>query len=320
MPFPIAAAVAGASLLGTGATAYGQSRTNKKSREWQEEMYYKQRQHAFQDWGLQNDYNQQLWHQANQYNEAMWAKDNEYRRQVMLEQRQYDSPEAQMARFKAAGINPHAMYNNMSGGASMDATQLAKASQAPSSSMSSSSPGSWNPKSPIIDLGFIQQILGARQTQVITDNLKKDGQIKDTEAVLKLLDVTSKQIGNDTTGMQRDLLKKTMGYSAQVAEQTLASMLQDYQYKQNEELRRQQSSRREQQLHPLNLSHLREQVYGQKTDTRLKLKHDEERMIQWLFQMRNSTKNQGIDEMDFDSLIPQLLKILSPSKSVPGSN
>lgn len=78
MPFPVAAAIAGgASLLGAGANAYAQGRTNKKTRQWNEKMYAKQ-----------NADNERFWHMQNEYN----------------------SPIQQMERLKEAGLNPNLVY------------------------------------------------------------------------------------------------------------------------------------------------------------------------------------------------------------------
>jgi len=72
-----AAILGGGQLASQGINALVQSGMNKKTREWNEKMYGMQRQHSLQDWQMQNAYN---------------------------------SPEQQMARLKAAGLNPHLIY------------------------------------------------------------------------------------------------------------------------------------------------------------------------------------------------------------------
>lgn len=81
MPAPLLAAAipAAASLIGTGAQVYAAGKMNKKTREWNEYMYGKQRQDALADWNMQNAYN---------------------------------SPEQQMQRLKEAGLNPNLVYGN----------------------------------------------------------------------------------------------------------------------------------------------------------------------------------------------------------------
>jgi hypothetical protein len=67
----------GAHIVGQGINAIAQANINKKTREWNEKMYQMQRQHAMQDWTMQNEYN---------------------------------SPEAMMQRFQKAGLNPNLIY------------------------------------------------------------------------------------------------------------------------------------------------------------------------------------------------------------------
>lgn len=79
-PLLIAAGIgAGASLLGSGINAASTGSMNKKTRKWNEHMYNVQREHALQDWAMQNAYN---------------------------------SPTKQMERLKEAGLNPHLVYGN----------------------------------------------------------------------------------------------------------------------------------------------------------------------------------------------------------------
>lgn len=80
MPIPVAGLIAaGASLVGSGAQVYAQGKTNKKTRQWNEMMYGRQRQDAIDDWNRQNEYN---------------------------------SPEATMRRLKEAGLNPNLVYGD----------------------------------------------------------------------------------------------------------------------------------------------------------------------------------------------------------------
>lgn len=123
-----------APLLAAGIAAAGnlvngliQGDQNRKQREWQEKMYGVQRQHALED--------------------RDW-------------QAQYNSPAEQMARLKAAGLNPNLVYGN--GTATQDAP-----------SIRSSQIGTWNPQAPNFDAG---SVLGTYMDTAIktaqTDNLK----------------------------------------------------------------------------------------------------------------------------------------------------
>ena len=64
-------------LISTGANIYAQGRLNKKTREWNEQQYAKQRADSLADWNMQNEYN---------------------------------SPTSQMARLREAGLNPNLVY------------------------------------------------------------------------------------------------------------------------------------------------------------------------------------------------------------------
>lgn len=68
---------AGASLVGAGINALATGRMNKKTMDYNREMYWRQRQDSLVDWNRQNEYN---------------------------------APQAQMARLVKAGLNPQLVY------------------------------------------------------------------------------------------------------------------------------------------------------------------------------------------------------------------
>ncbi len=76
---PISAAIAaGAAIAGQGINAMAQGKMNRKTREWNEKMYARQREDALADWARTNEYN---------------------------------SPLQQMSRLKQAGLNPNLVYD-----------------------------------------------------------------------------------------------------------------------------------------------------------------------------------------------------------------
>lgn len=77
MPLPLAAIPALITAGTSVVNAISQGATNKKTREWNEAMYQKQRTDALADWARTNEYN---------------------------------APLQQMARFKEAGLSPHLIY------------------------------------------------------------------------------------------------------------------------------------------------------------------------------------------------------------------
>lgn len=129
-PVVAGAIAAGASLLGTGGQIYAAGKMNKKTRAWNEKMYGIQRQDALNDWNMQN---------------------------------QYNSPEAQMQRFKAAGLNPNLIYGQQNEGATVRSTDAK----------------SWNPQTPDIQ-GGVRNTISAYQ-----DYTLQSEQIKNMEAARK---------------------------------------------------------------------------------------------------------------------------------------
>ena len=124
MPDPISAGAlaaisGGTSLLNAGIT----STMNAATRKWNEKMYALQRQHALQDWEMQNAYN---------------------------------SPQAQMERLKAAGLNPNLVYGQ---GAVANASQGVRSTDAKS----------WNPQIPQINENFLNSALGVYQNIKLKD-------------------------------------------------------------------------------------------------------------------------------------------------------
>lgn len=169
MPFPVVAAATAAAALGSTALNVGAtSSMNQKTRAWNEFMYQRQ-----------YDDNIRLWEMQNAYN----------------------SPEQQMARLKAAGLNPNLVYGN---GATASSPAAPK----------SASPGSWNPQTP--DFGGLGQgIQNAIQTY--QDVTMQDAQLKnmeaqrrnmDLDAALKTVGVTTAGLKNAKTALEYDTSKK----------------------------------------------------------------------------------------------------------------
>lgn len=127
-------------LAGTSINAWSAANTNRKERQWQEMMYAKQRADAMSDWTKQNEYN---------------------------------SPAAQMARLKAAGLNPNLVYG-------AGATAMA------SSQPRASTPGSWHPTAPQV---FPEQAVAAYyNTKIQEANIRN----LDTKNTVLLADAAMK--------------------------------------------------------------------------------------------------------------------------------
>lgn len=211
----------------SGLNFLNQGWTNRKNRAFAQDMYNQQRDHANADWQRNFAANIDMWNMNNQYNEYLWNKQNEFNIRMRDEQRAYDSPAAQMERFRQAGINPNAMFGNLSSGGAIDAASMptSSAPSAPSSRGSSFSV----PSSPAAQ--FSGNPIGAyfdtkiKQAQV--DNLRAQNDILVQDQILKTLDVTGKAIANDTAGVNNQLLRDTYITSVDAARENLRKIRND---------------------------------------------------------------------------------------------
>lgn len=115
---------AAASVVNTAANVTAQSNINRKTREWNEKMYGRQRADALADWQMQNEYN---------------------------------SPAAQMKRYRDAGLNPNLIYGQSNEGAMVRTTDVKP----------------WNPKAPEFRADqAIGQYFDIQQREAQINNLK----------------------------------------------------------------------------------------------------------------------------------------------------
>lgn len=159
MPLPAAilpAVIAsGSQLLGQGMNAISQGASNRKQRKWNEKMYGIQRADSLADWNMQNEYN---------------------------------SPAAQMARFRDAGLNPNLIYGQ---------TQEA-------SPVRQTTAQSWNPKAPTFDMGAVGQAglsayMDVQLKEAQVDNLKAQNDVLVQEVLAKAEQILASQTGRQKT-------------------------------------------------------------------------------------------------------------------------
>jgi len=164
-PLVLPLIAAGASLAGSAINAGSQSATNQSQLSYSREMYDKQRADALADWNRQNEYN---------------------------------SPAAQMIRFKEAGLNPNLIYGQ----------------QTQSPVVRSSSVEGYSPRAPQVDLGNaaamgLQGLSTYQDTELknVQTNLVKE-QIKNasTDNLLKQLDAAKK---NAESPFWQDIAKQS---------------------------------------------------------------------------------------------------------------
>lgn len=154
MPLGAALIAGGSALLGGGMNALSTSNLNRQNRQFAWDMYDRQRGDAYNDWVMQNEYN---------------------------------SPQAQMARFEAAGLNRNLIYGNLGGAGNAGAVA------APNPQSAATKPPEWGgvmnavpaALSAYYDLDIKEaQVdnLRAQNSVILQDALLKASQIENTKS------------------------------------------------------------------------------------------------------------------------------------------
>lgn len=165
-----------------------QGKSNKATRKWNEKMYGIQRADSLADWNMQNEYN---------------------------------SPTNQMARLRAAGLNPHLVYGNGAVAGGTSATPRA------------SSVGSYTER-PLTSgmmpmaMGYVDMQL--KEAQI--DNLKYGNTVKEQDAFLRaaqvlktLSDAEGSKISNEQKKFNLDLANELRSTSVDAAKANLQRTL-----------------------------------------------------------------------------------------------
>lgn len=171
-------------LVGGIINSVGQGRQNRKQREWNERMYNKQRRDALADWNMQNAYN---------------------------------SPEAQMQRLKAAGLNPNLVYGN-----GANATMGAP--------VRSTDMKSWNPDAlrygdAVTNAAGNYMTVKMQEAQI--DNLKAQNNVIVEDAALRKAQTIATLTGNEGSQFDLGLKRELRDVSADAARTSLQKLKQD---------------------------------------------------------------------------------------------
>lgn len=162
---------AGIGAVSGGAQIMAIGKMNKKTRKFQEQMMTRQRDWALADYAMQNEYN---------------------------------SPAAQMARLKEAGLNPNLVYGN---GADAQGGVVARTESA-----------QWRPETPDIQ-GAAQGVLSNYQnvhTAMLQNNLlKTQNTIAEREAQLKEIQAQALQLGILDKRFDLDMKSELKNYNLQ---------------------------------------------------------------------------------------------------------
>jgi hypothetical protein len=197
-------------LIGAGITSgsqaagrWWQNRRNeelaREQMQWNKQMYGEMLIQNRIDWRNQNAWNEKMWHEANEYN----------------------SPQAQMARFAAAGLNPHLIYGKGTHGNANPLTTQ-------------------RPNSPDIkgyDRAEAQSITQGMDTfgdfvrfkniQAQTDNVKAQTDVANQQAILKGQDVLLRSLQVKREGVKANIDAKTMNAQISMADQNLKILQQN---------------------------------------------------------------------------------------------
>lgn len=192
MPDPIltpALISAGGNLLGQAGNIMSQGSMNRKTRAWNEKMYGVQRQDALADWTMQNEYN---------------------------------SPQAQMQRYRDAGLNPNLIYGNGSaaGGSAGD--------------VRSTNVAAWHPDAPTVNMGGITGSLMAyydiQMKEAQVDNLKVQNTVATQEALLKAAQTLQISSGTERTQFDTQMAKELRNNTIETAQAQLRRINADTEY------------------------------------------------------------------------------------------
>jgi len=186
MPLP-ALIAGGASLLGNLFNSFGQARQNRLSRQFSREMYERQFNDNLKFWGMQNEYN---------------------------------SPAAQMSRFREAGLNPHLVYSQGNPG---NAAQI----QTPDVQR----PDFVNPQfgDAIVSgaMSTINAMYDLEMKAAQTDNLKAQNKVILQDALLRGVQIAATEAGTARSTFDLDFAKEMRSISGEAMRLGVMKQTQD---------------------------------------------------------------------------------------------
>lgn len=186
-------------LLNTGLSAAAASNMNRRTQRFNVERYNVERADALADWTRQNEYN---------------------------------SPSAQMARFRDAGLNPALIYGQ----------------QNTSDAVRSTNTAPWNPRAPNIDLNpgaAVSAFYDVRLKEAQIDNLRAQNTVSSQEAILKAAQTAGLNMKTATDDFSLQQAKRLADISAETAAENLRKITTDIdQTKQGMDISAQDNARR----------------------------------------------------------------------------
>lgn len=186
--------ITGGMILSLGSQAVGQG-YNIFSQN-QQNQYNQQQQQQQQNWNLQNQQNQQQW------NLDQWNRQN-----------LYNSPQAQMARFKAAGLNPHLIYGKGSSGpaATITSPDVKPYTRSEASNVNRG-------------LDLFGQYNHFKQIQAQTDNTRQATSLSKQEELLKAIQTANTATAGSHAKLNYGIAKELRETSINAATENLAKL------------------------------------------------------------------------------------------------
>lgn len=175
---------AGASLAGGALNAWQTERQNRRSEAFSREMYDRTRADNLQFWNMQNEYN---------------------------------SPQAQMARFQAAGLNPNLIYGQGNSGP-------AGSIPTPDVQTPQFRTPEWGNALSTSGLGFMNAIYDLDIKQAQVDNLKAQNTVIRQDALLKAAQTSSVGTGEQSTMFDLEFKRKMEDVSAEARREQLRQL------------------------------------------------------------------------------------------------
>jgi len=183
MPVPLGAIITGgASLLGAGINAGASAMQNARSEAFTIRMYEKQRKDALAFWALQNA---------------------------------YDSPEAQMSRYKAAGLNPNLIYGQSNQGAALSAPEVMR----PEFNVPR-----WGDAISGGVLTTLDNMYNFQIKQAQVDNMKAQNAVIVQEALLKAAQIGETRVSADRKHFDLDFESELRSTSAEARKEMLRQL------------------------------------------------------------------------------------------------
>lgn len=166
-------------------------------------------------------------------------------------QNAYNSPAAQMQRLKDAGLNPHLVYGK---GADAQSSAPPRSADTPS----------WNPKAIDLQTNMAQNALSnyyaIQNQQATTDNLRVQKTVLENEAMLKSIQAVATLSSSDKTREETTNIQLLRETTIEAARKNIEKLSADIDQTKTNTFYTLQENMRKQQLQPVTIQHITEQI------------------------------------------------------------